>query len=168
MKWTPWQSANKIELAEPDEIEFEEWTRTGSVTVEPIGSVATSTGRYVRDESSALTFTDFGFWVLSDKVRVVEVDIHISRLARVQDKKIALWYNGKAISANKADLDAEDRNTYVFKKWGEKCGKEYKNFDVDFSSPEFGLYVDYQPHKTIPSRETVYLRSVKMRLGYVA
>lgn len=166
MQWTPWQSANKVELVEPDEIEFEEWTRSGSITVEPIGSVATSTGGYVRDESSALAFTEFDFGIPSEKVREVEVEIHISRLARVQDKKIALW-QGSVVSDNKADLEAEDRNVYKFKKWGEKCGKKVTKLDVDFTSPDFGVYIDYQPHETIPSRETVYLRSVKMRLGYV-
>jgi hypothetical protein len=126
-------------------------------TVIPIKSTALSTGQLLSTGSRSLVFRDFGI-VNPGTVQGVELDLEITRLARVQDKTIQIWYNGQTVGRNRADLAAGDRHIY---------GGQNDLWDttgIDVTSAGFGFLIDLQPHTEYPSSNTVYLRRLSLRL----
>lgn len=160
MNWTLWKSPRAAVGVEADEINFTNSQARNLRSVEPVRGIATSFGSLNTDESTAIVFSDFEFNVNNELVSHVEVELHVSRLGRVQDKVIALWFDGVRRKANLANLAAEDRHVYsgLTKDW--RAGS-----NIDYNSPQFGVYVDLQPHTQYPSNNTVYIRSVRVRLG---
>lgn len=121
------------------------------------GDILTSDGE-VSSEPQTLLFTDFGFDVDSTLVSGIQVQLHVSRLGRIQDRLIQIWNGARNLGHNKANLDAEDIQLY-----GDETDL-WKTRNLDFTLTDFGVAVDLQPHTQYPSNNTVYLRSIKMRL----
>ena len=124
-------------------------------------SISTSFGTFVRDESNAVQFLDFGFD--AGTVTGIEVKLVTTRLARIQDKTIQLVYQNKTISENKQDLLAADTHIYgaADDRWGITSDR-----NIPVESSEFGVIIDLQPHASIPCAGTVYIRSILMRVAY--
>lgn len=128
-------------------------------SVFPVRSISTSFGTFTREESNSLLFTGFG--MPSVIPLGIEVRLVTQRLARIQDKVIQLWDGTQTIGENKQNLQAENDQTYGgdFDRWGLKT-----DYAIPASSPDFGVVIDLQPHTEIPCSDTVYIRSVTMRL----
>jgi len=162
MAWTQWYSPRQARQLETSEIPVNAQGTQGIsdfVSAVPVRSISTSYGTFVREESNSLLFTDFGFDYVAAKG--IEMRLHTQRVARIQDKTIQLWNGSKAISENLADLTAEDLQLYggATNLWGMRIGELPNLSDADF-----GVVVDLQPHREIPCSDTVYIRSVAMRL----
>lgn len=170
MAWTEWKRPRKVVAIDDNEITFtdssgnlgrvknliSEQATVGVAT--SFGGILTSDGDVSSNETQSLVFTDFGFDVDKTKVKGIRVKIHVSRLARVQDKIVQIWKNGKAAGENKANLNAEDVQIYG--------GPDdlWKTQRTDFNNPKFGVVIDFQPHTQYPSKNTVYFRYVMMQL----
>ncbi len=126
-------------------------------SVMPVSAVANSQGQLISSGSRSLVFRDFGI-VNPGTVTGIELELEITRLARVQDKTIQIWYNGQQLGRNRADLAAADLHIY---------GSSSDLWDangVDYTSDQFGFIIDLQPHTQYPSSNTVYLRRLILRL----
>ncbi len=126
-------------------------------SIMPVYGVATSRGGLVTSGSRSLVFRDFGI-TNPGTVTGIELELEITRLARVQDKTIQLWVNGSAQGRNLADLSAPDVKVYgsSTELWGVP--------GVNVTDPGFGFLIDLQPHTQYPSNNTVYLRKLILRL----
>lgn len=156
-----WKTPQFAQEIDQQEIEV---TGTGTrnwTSTQPVKSISTSFGTFEKTESNAVFFGNFGFD--PGVVVGIEVRLRVSRLARIQDKTIQLAVDSAAISENRADLAAEDLNIYGgdFDRWGITSDKP-----IPVESEQFGVIIDLQPHESIPSSETVYIRSVSMRVHY--
>lgn len=165
MTWTNWKSPRQQQYVESDEVQFKR-SQTGGVltSARAISGRGNFYGELITTESTAIAFTDFGFELNGKVVEEIELFLHVSRLGRTQDKVIKLWTGEKPFGKNRADLSAEDENTYSgrLKDWELATAK-----NVPYESSDFGAYVDLQPHTEYPSSVTVYIRNVKMRLKLV-
>lgn len=127
------------------------------VTAEPILAVATSSSRsLLATGSQSLIFRDFG--IAEGTVVGIELLLSVSRLARIQDRVVQLCVNAVPQGRNVAVPTAEDLHVY---------GAATDLWDVegiDFTDPQFGVIIDLQPHAQYPSSNTVYLRSVVLRV----
>jgi hypothetical protein len=126
-------------------------------TLQPVYAVATSRGPLATRGSQSLLFSNFG---ITDTATVlgIELELSVSRLARIQDNVIQLWYRGSAQGQNKANLAAEDLQLYggATDLWGTK--------NISVTDPSFAVMIDLQPHTQYPSSNTVYLRSLSIRI----
>jgi hypothetical protein len=170
MAWTEWKRPRNVVAMDDNEIIFSDSTgnlgiiknltsATPTVGVATsFGGIFTGDGEVSSNETQSLIFTDFGFNVDNNKVRGIRVKIHVSRLARIQDKIIQIWKNGKPAGKNRANLDAEDVQIYGGEDdlWGTQR--------TDFNNEKFGVIADFQPHTQYPSNNTVYFRYVYMSL----
>lgn len=163
--WTKWHSPFSVSEYETDEIKFSDGDKildsTKNInTIQSINGVSTSYGDIVTQESNALLFTDFQFSNISN-INKIEIKLEMSRLARIQDKQIQLYFN-EPIGSNNFDLDAADLNIYS----GDEnfWGVSFSNIDVN--NTNFGVLLDFQPHIQYPSSNTVYIRKVQLRLEY--
>lgn len=164
MKWSQWHKpglAHELETTEIGLTPRDGRSVSQFVSVEPVRSISTSFGTFIREESNSLVFTDWGFD--AGTLAGIELRLRVRRLARIQDKVIQLWDGTKTIGENLADLSAEDDHTYGSEsdRWG--VPRDY-GFPLD--SPQFGVVIDLQPHTEIPCSDTVILRSVRMRVYY--
>jgi hypothetical protein len=128
------------------------------VTVTPILAVATSNSRSLLAKGSqSLIFRDFAIPSNSTVVGI-ELLLTVTRLARVQDRQIQLCVAGQAQGNNRAVQTAEDSHVYggPTDLWG--------TASIEFHNPQFGVIIDLQPHAQYPSSNTVYLRSVILRV----
>lgn len=125
-------------------------------TVIPIRATALSNGQLESAGSRSLVFRNFGI-VNPGTVQGIELELEITRLARVQDKTIQLWYQGQAVGRNRADLSAGDLHVYG-------GNSDLWDAAVDVTDSSFGFLIDLQPHTLYPSSNLVYLRRVKLRL----
>ena len=129
-------------------------------SVFPVRSISTSFGTFTREESNSLLFTGFG---MPDAIPLgIEVRLVTQRLARIQDKVIQLWDGTQTIGENRQNLRAENDQVYGgdFDRWGLRS-----DYAIPTASPDFGVVVDLQPHTEYPCSDTVYIRSVTMRLS---
>jgi hypothetical protein len=92
----------------------------------------------------------------------IQVRLVTQRLARIQDKVIQLWDGERTIGENRQNLQAENDQLYGgdFDRWGLKS-----DYGIPTDSSDFGVVIDLQPHTEIPCSDTVYIRSVTMRLN---
>ena len=119
------------------------------VTLSSIGSVtgtATSRGSIIATGSDTLFFSGFGY---TGAVTGLELHLHISRLARIQDRVIRFYNAGALIGTDLSDLSAGDVHVYVL--------DGARTIESDF-----GVVVDVGPHTQYPSANTVYIRSVSV------
>lgn len=126
-------------------------------TVIPIRATALSTGRLESTGSRSLVFRDFGI-VNPGTVQGIELELEITRLARVQDKTIQIWSQGAPRGRNLANLSAGDIAVYG------GSGDLWNTENLDVTDPGFGFLIDLQPHTEYPSSNLVYLRRVLLRL----
>jgi hypothetical protein len=138
-----WQTYTSVTAIEPNEVGYQ-----GLTSSRPIIGTATSSGKIITVEPTALVFTGFA---IVGTVNTVELRLHVTRLARTQDKVIRLWYDSKPQAANLADSTAADVHLY-----------RWENLDTVWTA-EHGVVVDLQPHAHYPSANTVYIRSVELR-----
>ena len=128
------------------------------VTTAPILAVATSSSRsLLATGSQSLIFRDFG--IPSNATVVgIELLLTVTRLARIQDRQVQLCVAGAAQGENRAVATAEDSHVYgaADDLWG--------TASIQFDDPQFGVIIDLQPHAQYPSNNTVYLRSVSLRV----
>lgn len=113
-------------------------------SVSDVAGVALSNGQILARGSDSILYYNFDY--VGACTRIV-ARIHVSRLARIQDRVVQLWDGARLIGSNLANPSAPDINLYEF------TGA----FTV---TPEFGLVLDLGPNQRIPSRDTVYIRSV--------
>ena len=194
MNWSKWQAPRKAQQIDQSEIEMNQ-SGTNWISREPVRSISTSFGTFERTESNAVQFLDFGFDRTPDYVESgyvepnyvknsdyvesgyvepnyvknnagivvgIEVRLIATRLARIQDKTIQLVFQNQPISENKQNLLAADTHVYgdAHDRWGITSDK---NIPID--SSEFGVIIDLQPHTSIPCADTVYIRSIQMRVA---
>ncbi len=126
-------------------------------SVMPISAVANSSGKLISEGSRSLVFRDFGI-VNPGTVTGIELELEITRLARVQDKTIQIWYDGELLGKNRADLTAADLHIYG------GSSDLWNASGIDYTSDQFGFLIDLQPHTQYPSSNTVYLRRLILRL----
>ena len=162
MAWTKFYSPSAVRQLESDEIRMLAYGTQGITafqSVFPVKSISTSFGTFTREESNSLVFTGFGMPAVVPLG--IEVRLVTQRLARIQDKVIQLWDGTQTIGENKQNLEAENDQLYGgdFDRWGLKS-----DYNIPTSSSDFGVVVDLQPHTEIPCSDTVYIRSVSMRL----
>jgi len=160
MIWSQWKSPRNAQQIDQSEIEMNQFG-TNWISHEQVRSISTSFGTFERSESNAVQFLDFGFE--SGIVTGIEVRLVATRLARIQDKTIQLVYQNQPISENKQNLLAADTNVYgdAHDRWGITSDR-----NIPVESSEFGVIIDLQPHTTIPCADTVYIRSIQMRVAY--
>ena len=120
-------------------------------------AVATSYGQLRSIGSRTLVFTNFNVGS-TGTVTGIELELTVTRLSRIQDSIVQLWYQGAPIGLNRANLAAADIQRY---------GSNTDLWDigtVDFSDPSFGVVINLQPHTQYPSNNLIYLRELKLIL----
>ena len=115
---------------------------------QPVVSVATSVKNLRSFGSSSLLFTNFGI-PSGLTVTGIELELRVTRLARIQDKTIQLWSQSTSQGKNMAKNPAEDHEIYG------GPGDLWLTSNIDFSHPSFGVVIDLQPHQQYPSSNTV-------------
>ena len=159
--WTRWYSPKIVDQIESDEIAY-----SGSLlydvaanftSLAPVASVAQSRGGVIQTGVKSLVFRDFGINEAGTVV-AVEFMLSVSRLARIQDRTVKLW-QAEAVGHNRANPQAEDVTVYS----GDLAWWQVDT--VDHQNPNFGILVDLQPHSQYPSRDSVYIREVKIRVN---
>lgn len=138
-----WRRHTRVQSIEPNEVQFLNLT-----SERPIVGTATSSGALITDESTALVFTGFD---IQGTVTGIELRLSVSRLARTQDKTIRLWWDSAPQAENLADPRAAD--VWIYR---------WDNINTVWTE-NHGVVIDLQPHPTIPSANTVHIRSVELR-----
>jgi hypothetical protein len=162
MAWTRWYSPKQARQLETNEIRVAAQGTQGIsdfVSVFPVRSISTSFGTFIREETNALVFTRFG---LPDVVpKGIELRLVTQRLARIQDKTIQLWDGSKQIGENKQNLLAENDQLYGGEqdRWGLES-----QYAIPLTSSDFGVVIDLQPHTEIPCSDTVYIKTLSIRI----
>jgi hypothetical protein len=126
-------------------------------TLGSVVAVATSRGGLRVLGSRTLVYTGFNIGSIGT-VTGIELELSVTRLSRVQDKIVQLWYQGAPIGLNRANLAANDIQRYG-------ANDDLWDVDtVDFSHPSFGVAINLQPHTQYPSNNLIYLRELKLIL----
>lgn len=163
MAWSQWHSPRTAQQLETSEIELQApmGSVRGFVSAEPVRSISTSFGTFIREESNSLVFTDWQF--SSGIVAGIELRLRVRRLARVQDKVVQIWDGTKTVGENLADFSAGDDHVYGSEsdRWGVS-----QDYSFPLNSSDFGVVIDLQPHREIPCSDIIILRSVRMRVYY--
>jgi len=160
MAWSEWRAPKTATQIEQQEIVMK-GTGTAWRSRQPVRSISTSFGTFVREEPNAVLFEDFGF--SPGQVAGIELKLVTTRQARIQDKTIQLEVAGEPISENRADLSAADTHIYGgdTDRWGIRDSQT-----IPVESALFGVIIDLQPHTSIPCADLVYIRSVLLRVYY--
>jgi len=148
-QWTQWLAPRTAEYAETDSVQFVS-LNTGQdiISSEPVQGVARSQGGLTTEETSAILFRDFA---VSGSVTGVVLELRVSRLGRVQDRLIRLRNSQGWLSSDLSVLTAEDHHAYTVS-------------DISvIANADLGFVIDLGPHSEYPSRDTVYIRSVRAR-----
>jgi hypothetical protein len=159
--WTNWHAARIVERLETSQIDWTDYSgllnqTRDIISVAPLRSTSTSTGAMTRQEANSLVFRDFGFTAVN--VQAVELRLSVDRLARIQDRTIQLYYQG-AQGRNLANPLSENQQVYGGDLWG-------LTEPLIWTSADFGVIIDLQPHQTYPSSNPVVIRSVELRLNF--
>ena len=161
--WTAWRAARSITQLEQNQIAYTDGQglldrTTDVITVDYLSGNQTSRGQLVTVEANSLLFSDFGFSIGSATVSGIALWLETQRLSRIQDRVIQL-YAGGAVGLNRANYSAEDSQLYGGESdlWGLI---DLPNFD----DPAFGVIIDLQPHRVMPSANPAIIRRVSMRL----
>lgn len=163
--WTSWHRATRVSETELDQIGYTDGVgaldqTADLITVAPLTGIHTGTGALLIREARALKFDSFGFAV-SGAVQGIELRLATQRLSRIQDHVIQLSM-AQLLGENRAVDSAEDLQLYggVDDAWGIAE-------PVDWGNDQFGVVIDLQPHKTIPSNTRAIIYSVDLRLWTV-
>ena len=87
--------------------------------------------------------------------------LKIWALSRIEDSVVQLHYQ-QLLGSNRAAELAQDLQVY-----GAAADLWDVDASVDWNSVDFGVAVDLQPHRTIPSGNRAIIYSVEMRLNIV-
>lgn len=162
--WTQWNSAQTASQLEQDQIAYTNFSNNARdlISTEPLLGLHLGTRSLLVKESNMLLFNNFGF-ALAESVVVqgIEVRLHCQRLSRIEDSVVQLHYQ-QLVGSNRAAELAEDLQLY-----GGAVDLWAVDSAVDWNSPLFGVAVDLQPHRTIPSGNRAIIYSVEMRLNIV-
>jgi hypothetical protein len=145
MAWTNWLGANSITKFQDDSVIMD---TVGLISLEPIYGVAVSNGNINQYGSEALLFKNF---LSSGTATMIQANIKVDRVGRIQDKVIQLYNGDTLVGKNNAYLAAENVHVY-----------EWDNVSYTLSN-NFGIVIDYQPNISTPSRERLIIRSVLLR-----
>lgn len=159
--WTSWRTAQSSTPLEQDQIAYSNPSNSARdlVSNTPLLGLHLGVRSLLIQDGNMLLFSGFGFELpLNSVVQGIEVQLHCQRLSRIQDSVVQLYYQ-QLLGSNRAADQAEDLQRY---------GGAEDSWDVDstvdWQSPNFGVAVDLQPHRTIPSGNTAIIYSVDMRL----
>jgi hypothetical protein len=121
------------------------------VSIGAVVGVSNSRGTLITQGSDSLLYSDFDYRGPANRITA---RIEVTRLSRVQDYVVQLWNGTELIGRNLADPLAADLHDYVFQ----------GDFNV---TAQFGLVLDLGPHRSIPSSNLVYIRSVTVKFEQV-
>lgn len=128
---------------EDDQVDIDLSTAT---SLQPLVGIATSRGTLRTRGSDTVLYYDFAYRGPASRILL---HLHVARSARIQDRLVQLYYGGSLQGPNLAKSSTQDREVYEF------TGA----FTVD---SEFGIALDLQPHRSYPSSNTLYIRSLQM------
>jgi hypothetical protein len=156
--WTNWHFPRQLTQLETTQIDYTDnvglLDNPRDITsIEPVVGNATSGGALVITEANSVVFKDYGFNIGASTVTAVEIELTVSRLSRIQDRVVQLYWN-EPIGENLADLTAADVHVYASPAIP----------SVDYNSAQFGCVVDLGPHRSYPSNNTIIIRTVAIRL----
>jgi hypothetical protein len=138
------KSAASITQFQDDTVEI---NISKGVSLGAVTGISNSRGTLITQGSDSLLYSDFGY--IGPATRIT-VKLQVTRLSRVQDYQVQLWDGTQLIGLNLADPTAGDLHEYVFE----------GDYDV---TAQFGLVLDLGPHRSIPSSNLVYIRSVLVK-----
>jgi hypothetical protein len=163
--WTSWHQATRITETQLDQIGYADGQGLldqprNLITVLPLRGIHTGTGALIIEQARALKFDCFNFSI-TGTVMGIELRLNTQRLSRIQDNVIQLSTD-QLLGENRAVDSAEDLQHYgsASDMWG-------INSTVDFNSDLFGVVVDLQPHKTIPSNNPAIIYTLDLRLWVI-
>jgi hypothetical protein len=163
MAWTEWKTAGTVGYWTDTGIEFTDGDSVldranNLITVAPI--VGVSSGRSVSSYGSrGLVFSNFGVSVNS--AISVAVEITAQRLARIVDTQVQLVQGTVLLGKNLADVSTEN-----FKVYSGSCDSYWGVKALTVSSNQFGVLLDFGASPVTPSRNSLILRSVRVRVEY--
>ena len=165
--WTQWNTAQSVAQLEQDQIAYTnssnlELSARDLISTKPLLGLHLGIGSLLIQDSNMLLFSNFNFQLEEGAViQGVEMRLHCQRLSRIEDKTVQLYYQQLKGDNRAADV-AEDLQLYggASDLWGVDTA-------VDWTSPQFGVAIDLQPHRTIPSGNKAIIFSVDMRLNIV-
>jgi hypothetical protein len=162
--WTQWNTAQTVAQLEQDQIAYTNPSNLANsardlVSTAPLLGLHLGVRSLLIQDSNMLLFSNFNFQLAPNAVvQGIQVQLHCQRLSRIQDKTIQIHYQ-QLQGRNLASDLAEDLQSY-----GSAVDLWDVDAAVDWSSPLFGVAIDLQPHRTIPSGNTAIIYSVDMRL----
>ena len=162
--WTQWNTAQTAVQLEQDQIAYSDPSNNARdlISTAPLLGLHLGTRTLLVKESNMLLFNNFGFAVAEDSVvQGIEVRLHCQRLSRIEDSVVQLHYQ-QLLGSNRAAELAQDLQVY-----GAAADLWDVDASVDWNSVDFGVAVDLQPHRTIPSGNRAIIYSVEMRLNIV-
>jgi hypothetical protein len=159
--WTTWHFPRQLAQLETTQIDYTDNVGVldnplDITTVRSVVGNATSGGSLVLTEANSVVFKDYNFNIGSRTVAGIEIELSVSRLSRIQDRTIQLYWN-EPIGDNLADLTAADVHVYTSPAIP----------SIDYASANFGCVVDLGPHRSYPSKNTIVIRTVGIRLDLV-
>jgi hypothetical protein len=159
--WTAWHFPQQLNQLETTQIDYTDNVGVldnplDITTVRSVVGNATSGGSLVLTEANSVVFKDYNFDIGSRTVVGVEIELTVSRLSRIQDRTIQLYWN-EPIGDNLADLTAADVHVYASPAIP----------SIDYASANFGCVVDLGPHRSYPSNNTIVIRKVGIRLDLI-
>jgi hypothetical protein len=160
--WTKWYTPKIVEQLASDEIVYQgSVSSNGFVdlsTVDAVSGVATSQGGLRQQGARSLVFRDFSI-PNQGVVQGIELSLRVDRLSRIQDHTVKLWQSA-AVGRNLADPLAEDQWVYggALSLW--------RVDSVTVASENFGVLVDLSAHQQYPSRDTINIKEVKIRVDF--
>lgn len=156
--WTAWHSPSTLTQLETDSISYTDGfgaldNPQQLTSLAPVVGNSRTGGGLITTEVNSVLYKGFAFAIGSATVQQVEIRLQVSRLSRIQDRTIQLYYN-VAQGENLADLSAEDSHVY----------NTAAPSGIDYNSMDFGCVIDLAPHRYYPSNNTIVIRDVSMRL----
>lgn len=156
--WTHWHSPSAVTQLETDQIPYTDGFGALDnpqllTSVSPVVGNSRTGGVIVTTQPNSVLYSGFGFGIGSVVPQQAEIRLLVSRLSRIQDKTIQLYYLGTQ-GENLADLLAEDSHVY----------NTVAPSAIDYNSSSFGCVIDLAPHRYYPSNNTIVIRDVSVRL----
>lgn len=159
--WTNWHFPRELSQLDTNQVAYTDAvglldTPQDIITTTSVRGIAAASGGLLTREANSIIFRNYGFTLGTGTVQAVEIQLSVTRLSRIQDRVVQLYYNA-ATGANLADLTAGDVHVYA----------SPALVGVDYAHPNFGCVIDLGPHQSYPSNNTIVIRSVGIRLDLV-
>jgi hypothetical protein len=165
--WTPWHFPRDVSQLETNQVAYTDGvgvldTPQDIITTTSVRGNAAAHGGLLTREANSLVFRNYGFALGAGTVQAVEIQLSVTRLSRIQDRTVQLYWN-EPIGANLANDTAGDVQVYG----GDLARWQISTMVVDYTSPQFGCVIDLGPHQRYPSNNSIVIHSVAMRLDLV-